>query len=335
LYVHPILATASRERPNDPDFAVLGRDFARSAILFGPPGTGKTTLVEAVAGSLGWKFIEITPADFLDSGVDMVSARADEVFRMLMELDHCVVLFDEIDELIRLRNASADPLERFFTTTMLPRLTKLWKQANVMFFVNTNSIAHVDPAVRRSQRFDCAIFVLPPSAQRKQAMLGERLFGQNELEVANDVANGKAGDHAETIHGLGWLPFIRFDQLERLRLNLEAEGAETAVAVARLGQEVYESDWVTSEPDLAANGDAPEISLHGALAELKRLSKLQRRDDSRARYVEVPAGAQLDPPPGATGENSRWWRVDTNHDDLSRWAAENDLALDSGGRVLP
>ena len=30
--------------------------------LFGPPGTGKTSFVKAIAGRLGWPFVELLPS---------------------------------------------------------------------------------------------------------------------------------------------------------------------------------------------------------------------------------------------------------------------------------
>lgn len=84
-FVHPaVRSLQASDRTSrflrDPDHRVLYKDQARSAMLFGPPGTGKTTLAESVAGAIGWDFIEITPAQFLDEGVDHVSARADAIF---------------------------------------------------------------------------------------------------------------------------------------------------------------------------------------------------------------------------------------------------------------
>ena len=118
---------------------------------------------------MSWPFVEITPAQFLDEGVDLASKRADEIFSQVMELDRCVVLLDEIDELIKIRDNESSPVERFFTTSMLPRLAKLWDAGKVLFFVNTNDVVNVDPAIRRSQRFDAAFLVLPPGHETRCA----------------------------------------------------------------------------------------------------------------------------------------------------------------------
>jgi ATP-dependent 26S proteasome regulatory subunit len=37
---------------------------ASSVILFGPPGTGKTTFAKAIAGRLGWPFVEVFPTSY-------------------------------------------------------------------------------------------------------------------------------------------------------------------------------------------------------------------------------------------------------------------------------
>lgn len=299
LFVQPVLSQDAIHR-EDPDLPALGTDSARSAILFGPPGTGKTTLVEAIAASINWRFVEITPADFLDKGIEMVSARADEVFNQLMEIDRCVVLFDEIDELIRVRRDGSDPLERFFTTTMLPRLTKLWTRASVMFFVNTNSIAHVDPAIRRSQRFDTAIFVLPPGKSAKQSVLGSE-FCPIWFDKAEKVleTNGQASDVTIDDARFGWLPFIRYDQLARIKAELEsasqaAEGdlspADASSIIEKFGKETFRSDW----SEFLRDEDA--LSLEIATGALQELKNYQRRDDSRKRVLrslDAPSLAEL------------------------------------------
>ena len=39
-------------------------------ILYGPPGTSKTTIAKAIAGTLGWGLVTITPSDFVKHGIE-------------------------------------------------------------------------------------------------------------------------------------------------------------------------------------------------------------------------------------------------------------------------
>lgn len=339
LFVNPVLAERQDGDEYDPDSSVIARDGARSAILFGPPGTGKTKLAEAVAGAVGWEFVEVTPALFLEKGVELVSARADEVFRQLMELDGCVVLFDEIDELIRKRGDKADSLERFFTTTMLPRLTKLWDQGKVLFFLNTNSIVDVDPAIRRSHRFDAAIFVLPPSFESKVKVLSDQgvrlLLGKDRVY---DLLDGNTGDIGEDLFDLAWFGLIRWDQLTRLASRVKDSAVdpngvsdkELAVALREFGSELMSADW------LAPDKNASEMTRDLVLAEFRTMkTDLQRLDPGRHRVLkaevdgEAPDGVRVKLEAGS----SCYWYVDVADRNLQQWTHEKGWVLYPDGHL--
>lgn len=122
-------------------------DVPRSALFFGPPGTSKTRLANAVAASLGWPIVIITPSQFLGRGIEQVHAQVDEVFRDLMDLRRVVVFFDEMDALAQTREGPAgdandnkkvgtqpgnddnkgplDVTQLLLTTSMLPKLADL------------------------------------------------------------------------------------------------------------------------------------------------------------------------------------------------------------------
>jgi len=152
----------------EPDNLPIDENSARSAILFGPPGASKTTIVRALAGAIGWDYIELHASHFVANGLPNVQSKADEIFRSLMELDHAIVLFDEIDELVREREDEPDAFGRFLTTSMLPKLAELWKSRKIMYFVASNHISYFDRAIIRSERFDAVIFVSPPSFEAKR-----------------------------------------------------------------------------------------------------------------------------------------------------------------------
>jgi ATPase family protein associated with various cellular activities (AAA) len=132
-----------------------------SLILFGPPGTGKTTLVEAVAASSKADLVQITPSDFLLEGEAFVERRARLVFRALSCLTRCVILFDEFEQILRSRDQDLGGDKRsvfsFLTPGMLPKLKELNNSASkrrTVYCLITNHIGSLDNAAMRAGRFD-------------------------------------------------------------------------------------------------------------------------------------------------------------------------------------
>ena len=181
LFVYPT-KIGQRRDASEPDDQPIQELQARSAILFGPPGTSKTRLARCVAEALGWEYIELYSSHFVAEGIGAIQRTADRLFAFLMELDHAVVLFDEPDELVREREGSPDAFGRFLTTSMLPKLAELWKQRRIIYFVATNHISYFDAAIIRSERFDVVVSVPPPSFEKKVGRLEECL---NQMGVRN------------------------------------------------------------------------------------------------------------------------------------------------------
>ncbi|MGH9046058.1 MAG: AAA family ATPase, partial [Acidimicrobiales bacterium] len=91
--------------PSGPLRALAEADRLGSAILWGPPGTGKTTLAYALARTSAKAFV---PLSATASGVKDVRAAIDEAHRRLGEHGQGTVLF--IDEVHRFNKAQQDVL---------------------------------------------------------------------------------------------------------------------------------------------------------------------------------------------------------------------------------
>ena len=185
IFVNPVLSKSPGDSL-EPDDERIQKHQARGAILFGPPGTSKTTLARAIAAAIGWQYVELHASHFVADGLGEVHRTADRIFKRLMQLDRAVILFDEIDELVREREAKSDAFGRFLTTSMLPKLAELWNRRSVIYFVATNHIDYFDSAIIRAERFDVTLHVPPPSFDKKIARL-QALLDRRGVSIPIDL----------------------------------------------------------------------------------------------------------------------------------------------------
>lgn len=143
------------------------RDRSPVFLLYGPPGTSKTSLVQGVAALKGWDLLTLSPSDFIADSLDHIEQQARTIFQDLMNLDHCVVLMDEMDALLRdrelLSKRGAGSIIEFVVPALLPKLQQLrdyvLRRHMAVFFVS-NYYETIDRAIVRGGRIDNHILVL-------------------------------------------------------------------------------------------------------------------------------------------------------------------------------
>jgi hypothetical protein len=162
-----------------------------SIVLHGPPGTGKTTFLEALALSCEVPLLEVTPSDIVVGGEDAIERRARAVFKALSLLTRVVIIFDEFDPVLRRRDptlSSPSTVFSFLTPGMLPKLKTLnmtAKQRGVAYGLVTNLIGSLDEASVRSGRFDGRVGIYPPDLLSRAGRLWSEI-----LELKPSLSNG-------------------------------------------------------------------------------------------------------------------------------------------------
>ncbi|NCU82095.1 MAG: ATP-binding protein [Acidimicrobiia bacterium] len=152
----------------DPELAAkIGVSAPSTVMLFGPPGTGKTTFARAIAGRLGWPFVELLPSK-LDSGENSLAAELRNALTELLKLENIVVFIDEVDEIATARTES--PSTRGVVNELLKMIPSFRTRAGHLLICATNFVDNIDPAVLRPGRFDLVIPIGPPDEDARHAL---------------------------------------------------------------------------------------------------------------------------------------------------------------------
>ncbi len=158
----------------------------RALIFFGPPGTGKTHFVRAIAGVLQWWYVEVSPSDLMAEGQDRLGTNLKRVMEKVREMDDVVLFIDEFEEIAGSRD-SASRIDKSITNEFLKQVPLLKKQNKKNLLVcATNFIGQLDAALLRPGRFDCIIPVGGLDAQGRRTIFEHYLSNTNHGDVDVD-----------------------------------------------------------------------------------------------------------------------------------------------------
>jgi SpoVK/Ycf46/Vps4 family AAA+-type ATPase len=168
-------------------YRAYGKTIGGGILLYGPPGCGKTHLARATAGEIKAGFISIGIHDVLDMWIGQSERRLHEIFEQARRNQPCVLFFDEVDALGASRTDMKQSAGRHLINQFLSELDGV-KSSNdgLLILGATNAPWHLDSAFRRPGRFDRILFVPPPDAAARAAVLRLHLKGKPAEDVDYD-----------------------------------------------------------------------------------------------------------------------------------------------------
>ena len=166
-------------------FTRLGIRPPRGVLLFGPPGCGKTLLAKAVATEAEMNFVAVKGPELLSQWVGESEKAVAAVFRRARLAAPTVIFFDELDALAPRRSSSGSGggIDRVLSQ-LLTELDGVETRECVVVIAATNRPDLIDDALLRPGRFDRRIYLGPPNAAARRAILG---LGMKKMPCADNV----------------------------------------------------------------------------------------------------------------------------------------------------
>lgn len=266
-----------------------------SAILFGPPGTAKTTICTSIARYLGWHFLTIDTACFLADGLENIAARMSYVFTRLASLERTIILFDEIEEFCLDRDNPQLTMEsRLLTTAMLTQLNDLRRKQQSIFLVATNRLRAFDAAVIRPGRFDMLVFVGTPNLAARMQRLRAKLQQSGLFTVAQQemIVTTTAAYLQSRWTQLRFLSFAENDSLLSFVVDQASRRLLLSTSSSSQAASFTDSDDAVTDPAIARDSSLLNLIDEAALAD-KIASVLRTATIQGAVQAEYEASEKL------------------------------------------
>jgi transitional endoplasmic reticulum ATPase len=164
-------------------------------LLFGPPGCGKTFIVEKLAEEVGYNFQVVPPSRIGSKYIHETSDNIAKIFTEAKNQAPTILFFDEFEALVPKRESlgSEGQFKNEEINEFLTHLNNASKMG-ILVVGATNQPELIDSAVMRAGRMDKIILVPPPDFEARKELFSSRL---SKVPHSGDIDFRKLAEKTE------------------------------------------------------------------------------------------------------------------------------------------
>jgi hypothetical protein len=140
-------------------------------LLCGPVGTGKTFLVECLAGEAGVPVVKLK--NFRDRWVGSSEGNLEKIFRLIRALGRCMVFIDEADQTLGKRDSGSNDsgLSGRIYSMIAQEMSDSGNRGRVLWLLASSRPDLIEVDLKRPGRIDVKVPLLPTSTPAESAQL--------------------------------------------------------------------------------------------------------------------------------------------------------------------
>jgi hypothetical protein len=152
-------------------------------LLCGPVGTGKTFLVECLAGEAGVPVVKLK--NFRDRWVGSSEGNLEKIFRLIRALGRCMVFIDEADQTLGRRESGAGDsgLSGRIYSMIAQEMSDGGNRGKVLWLLASSRPDLIEVDLKRPGRVDVKVPLLPTSTPEESAQLLALLAKRYDLAL--------------------------------------------------------------------------------------------------------------------------------------------------------